>query len=177
MTTVRVIIIGGGIAGLATAVRLINHDIKPVVLEKRPFLGGRAFSFYDRESGEEIDNGQHVFLGACDQFLQYITEIGGADQVSLNKRIGFPVIKRGKTSWIKAKNLPTRIVNLLALLGYNHIGFIGKAQILWGLLLILLCNTKTEAKHDKINFDQWLRNHGQNNETIDNFWRRAHSQD
>ena len=170
MTTVRVIIIGGGIAGLATAVRLINYGIKPVVVEKRPFLGGRAFSFYDRESGEEIDNGQHVFLGACDQFQQYINQIGGTDQVLLNERIGFPVIKRGKTSWIKAKNLPTKLVNLVALLGYNHIGLIGKARILWGLLLILLSNTKSQAKHDKLDFDQWLRNRAQNNETIENFW-------
>jgi len=91
-----VLIIGGGIAGLATAVRLIQIGIKPIVLEKRPFLGGRAYSFTDSDTGTEIDNGQHVFIGACDQFQQYISDIGASNQVRLEKRIGFPVLKHGK---------------------------------------------------------------------------------
>ena len=83
MPTRTVVIIGGGIAGLATAVRLIRYGIKPIVLEKRPFLGGRAFSFVDSDTGIEIDNGQHVFIGACDQFQQYIKDIGASDQIKL----------------------------------------------------------------------------------------------
>ena len=72
MPTRTVVIIGGGIAGLATAVRLIQLGLKPIVLEKRPFLGGRAYSFTDSDTGEEIDNGQHVFVGACDELQKYI---------------------------------------------------------------------------------------------------------
>ena len=106
MATRTVVIIGGGIAGLATAVRLIQHGIKPIVLEKRPFLGGRAYSFTDSDTGIEIDNGQHVFVGACNEFQQYIADIGASDQIRLEKRIGFPVLKQGKTSWLKARRLP-----------------------------------------------------------------------
>ena len=133
MPTRTVVIIGGGIAGLATAVRLIQSGIKPIVLEKRPLLGGRAYSFVDKDSGEEIDNGQHVFIGACDQFQQYIADIGASDQIRLEDRIGFPVLKNGKTSWLKARKLPGMLANLSALLGYKHVGTAGKLRILWGL--------------------------------------------
>jgi squalene-associated FAD-dependent desaturase len=170
MPTRTVVIIGGGIAGLAAAVRLIQLGIKPIVLEKRPFLGGRAFSFIDNDTGIEIDNGQHVFVGACDQFQQYIEDIGASDQVKLEKRIGFPVLKRGKTSWLKARKLPGILANLSALLGYRHVGVVGKLLILWGLLSIKLIRLSRNSPHDLITFDDWLRDHGQNDETIQNFW-------
>ena len=107
MRTRTVIVVGGGIAGLASAVRLIQHGLKPIVLEKRPFLGGRAYSFKDQETGIEIDNGQHVFVGACKQFQKYITDIGVEDQVTLDERLAFPVIKREHISWLRARKLPS----------------------------------------------------------------------
>jgi squalene-associated FAD-dependent desaturase len=170
MPTRTVVIIGGGIAGLATAVRLIQRGLKPIVLEKRPFLGGRAYSFIDNDTGEEIDNGQHVFVGACDQFQQYIADIGASDQIRLDKRIGFPVLKNGKTSWLKARNLPGMLANLSALLGYRHVGLAGKFRILWGLLSIKMSRPSSYSLHDQITFDYWLRDHSQNDETIRNFW-------
>jgi squalene-associated FAD-dependent desaturase len=172
MATRTVVIIGGGIAGLATAVRLIRHGIKPIVLEKRPFLGGRAYSFTDSDTGVEIDNGQHVFIGACNEFQQYIADIGATDQIRLERRIGFPVLKRGKTSWLKARKLPGVLANLSALIGYRHVSVAGKIRLLWGLLSIKLTKLRPGpmSLHDKFTFDDWLREHGQNNETIDNFW-------
>ena len=170
MPTRTVVIIGGGIAGLATAVRLIQNGIKPIVLEKRPFLGGRAFSFVDKDSGEEIDNGQHVFVGACDQFQQYISDIGASDQIRLEERIGFPVLKNGNTSWLRARNLPGLLANLSALLGYKHVGLTGKLRILWGLLSIKLTRLGRNSTLDQFTFDDWLRDHAQNDETIRNFW-------
>ena len=174
MPTRTVVIIGGGIAGLAAAVRLIQLGIKPIVLEKRPFLGGRAYSFKDAETGIEIDNGQHVFIGACDQFQKYIFDIGASDQIALDERIDFPILKRGKTSWLKARKLPGLLSNLSALLGYRHVSTIGKLRILWGLLSIKLTrlnpNSHPESYHDLTTFDDWLRDHWQNKETIQNFW-------
>ncbi len=165
-----VLIIGGGIAGLATAVRLIQIGIKPIVHEKRPFLGGRAYSFTDSDTGTEIDNGQHVFIGACDQFQQYIADIGASDQIRLEKRIGFPVLKHGKISWIKARKLPGPLANLSALLGYKHVSLVGKFRILWGLLSIKMTRLGVTSPHDLFSFDDWLRDHGQTDETIRNFW-------
>jgi len=170
MATREVVVIGGGIAGLAAGVRLTQLGMKPIVLEKRPFLGGRAYSFTDSETGSEIDNGQHVFVGACDQFQQYIRDIGAWDQVRLEKRLELPVLKNGRLSWLRARKLPGLLANLSALLGYRHVGIRGKLLILWGLLSIRLTRPGPGSPHDRITFEDWLRDHGQNDETIRNFW-------
>jgi squalene-associated FAD-dependent desaturase len=170
MATREVVVIGGGIAGLAAGVRLIQLGMKPIVLEKRPFLGGRAYSFTDSETGSEIDNGQHVFVGACDQFQQYIRDIGAWDQIRLEKRLELPVLKNGRLSWLRARKLPGLLANLSALLGYRHVGIRGKLLILWGLLSIRLTRPGPGSPHDRITFEDWLRDHGQNDETIRNFW-------
>ena len=165
-----VLIIGGGIAGLATAVRLIQNGIKPIVLEKRPFLGGRAYSFRDSDTGTEIDNGQHVFIGACDQFQKYISDIGASNQIRLEKRIGFPVLKHGNIGWLKARTLPGALANFSALFGYKHVGLIGKLRILWALFSIKTTRLGPNSPHDRFSFDDWLRDHAQTDETIQNFW-------
>ena len=46
------------------------------LVEKRPFLGGRAFSFYSSEVGMEVDNGQHVFMGCCTYYIDFIKTLG-----------------------------------------------------------------------------------------------------
>ncbi|MCA9223081.1 MAG: hydroxysqualene dehydroxylase HpnE [Planctomycetales bacterium] len=61
----RVAIIGGGLAGLAAAVRLVEHDCQVELFEARRTLGGRAGSFRDPETGEWLDHCQHVGMGCC----------------------------------------------------------------------------------------------------------------
>ena len=56
----EVIILGGGLAGLSAAVRLLDNGYRVNIIESRSFLGGRSFSFKDKETGLEMDNGQHV---------------------------------------------------------------------------------------------------------------------
>ena len=61
----EVLILGGGLAGLSAAVRLAEAGHRPVVLETRRKLGGRATSFDDPRSGTVLDNCQHVLMGCC----------------------------------------------------------------------------------------------------------------
>ena len=61
----RVVIVGGGLAGLAAAVGLADTEATVTLLESRPRLGGRAGSFLDNETGEWIDTCQHVAMGCC----------------------------------------------------------------------------------------------------------------
>ena len=58
-----VVVIGAGFAGLSAAVRLADAGREVVVVEEAPRLGGRATAFTDRETGERVDNGQHVLFG------------------------------------------------------------------------------------------------------------------
>ena len=76
------IIIGAGISGMACALALAHHGIRPLVLETRKKLGGRATSFTDVRSGEVLDNCQHVALGCCTNYLAFLRALGTEDQIS-----------------------------------------------------------------------------------------------
>ena len=80
-----VIVIGGGLAGLAAAAALgsVGHSVR--LLEARPFLGGRATSYEvgSPESSETIDNCQHVLLRCCVNLLDFY------------KRLGFTLLRDG----------------------------------------------------------------------------------
>jgi len=60
----QVIIIGGGLAGLAAATALAPRGYRVTVLESRNRLGGRAGSFTDAATGQLIDACQHVSMAA-----------------------------------------------------------------------------------------------------------------
>lgn len=69
-----VIVLGGGFAGLSCAVALAGKGKKVLVLDKKPHLGGRAYSF--SENGLDIDNGQHLFMGCYLATLGFLKTIG-----------------------------------------------------------------------------------------------------
>jgi squalene-associated FAD-dependent desaturase len=76
----RVAVVGGGLAGLASAVRLAEAGLRVELFEARRQLGGRATSFYDPASGEWIDHCQHVSMGCCTNLADFCrrTQIDGA---------------------------------------------------------------------------------------------------
>src|SRR5690349_15374689 len=76
MSKRQVVIIGGGLAGLAAASALAPRGYRVTLLESRPRLGGRASSFPDQESGTSIDNCQHVNMGCCTNFQHFCRTTG-----------------------------------------------------------------------------------------------------
>jgi zeta-carotene desaturase len=71
-----VVVIGAGVAGLSAAVALADAGLRVVVIEQAPRLGGRATSFVDRETGESVDNGQHVLFGCYRETYAFLDRIG-----------------------------------------------------------------------------------------------------
>jgi len=70
------IIVGGGLSGLAAAVRLASTGRSVVLLEQSPKLGGRCYSYTDEKTGDVVENGQHLLLGAYHDLLEYLELIG-----------------------------------------------------------------------------------------------------
>jgi len=70
------IVVGGGLAGLAAAIRLAENGVRVQVFETRPKLGGRATSFDDARTGSRIDNCQHVALGCCTNYRAFLQRVG-----------------------------------------------------------------------------------------------------
>jgi squalene-associated FAD-dependent desaturase len=85
----KVIVIGGGLAGLAAASALARRELAVTLLESRPRLGGRASSFVDRETGEVIDNCQHVAMQCCRNFAQFARELDFEDCFKLERELLF----------------------------------------------------------------------------------------
>ena len=65
----RVVVVGGGFAGLAAAIALQEHRHEVTLLERRGVLGGRATSYPDRVTGEDVDNGTHLMIAGYDATL------------------------------------------------------------------------------------------------------------
>ena len=103
-----VVVVGAGFAGLSAAVRLAKRGAAVVVLEARSRLGGRATSFHDRDTGELVDNGQHVLLGCYSHTLAFLADIGASENVAVARELSVTMIDReGKRSRLVCPMLPS----------------------------------------------------------------------
>ena len=102
-----VIVVGAGCAGLSAAVRLTASGRRVLVLEARSRLGGRATAFPDSETGELVDNGQHVLLGCYTETFAFLREVGAIDNVRLQPQLSITMIDRaGRRSRLVCPQLP-----------------------------------------------------------------------
>jgi squalene-associated FAD-dependent desaturase len=95
----KVVVVGGGFAGLSAAIALQERRHQVTLLERRGVLGGRATSFRDAQSAEDVDNGTHLMIGAYTATLDLLRR-AGADDLLLRQddlRIDY-ADERGRTS-------------------------------------------------------------------------------
>lgn len=134
----RTVVIGGGFAGLAAAVELAARGRRPLLLEARSHLGGRAYSFTDTASGESIDNGQHAMMGCYAQTLAFLERIGAAGKLvrQPNLRVAMAHRRLGHGA-IACAPLPGPLHMLSGVLGYRLLSCRERCQALLGGLRIL----------------------------------------
>ena len=82
-------IVGAGLAGLSSAVRLAEQGIAVSVYEAAGQAGGRCRSYFDAGFGAEIDNGNHLLLSGNDAAMGYLSLIGGADKLQARAKAEF----------------------------------------------------------------------------------------
>lgn len=164
------VIIGGGFAGLAAAVRLSEHDIPVRLLERRSFAGGRAYSFQDRITGDSIDNGQHLMMGCYHHTLDFLGRIGTLDRLSFqdNPRVDFLHESEGRSSFA-CPPLPAPLHLLGGLAGLGSVSWrdrIGALRV--GLALKTLNGDRERLAG--ITVRQWLDSLGQSDRIQRRFW-------
>ena len=165
-----VVILGGGIAGIAAALELLDSGRSVTLVEARKFLGGRAFSFSDSATGMDLDNGQHVFVGCCTQFANFLERLGARDRWFLQDRLRIPVLSRnGKAGDLAASRLPSPLHLLPSFLAYPHLSTIDKLRTLYGMLRAKFAN-RGDPRLEETTFYQWLRENGQSEQAIQNLW-------
>jgi zeta-carotene desaturase len=100
-----VAVIGGGLAGLAAAVRLADAGYRPTIIESRRMLGGRATSFVDPRNDRLIDNCQHVVMGCCTNIIDLYERLGVLDQIEWHRTL-YWTGANGEIDTLRAGRLP-----------------------------------------------------------------------
>ena len=165
------VVAGGGLAGITAACELADSGYRVTLLEKRPFLGGRAYSYEDKATGTVVDNGQHVFLGCCTEYIRLLERLGVRDRAYLQKRFRVPIIDKvwGK-SVLSAANLPPPGHLLPSLLRYRSLSPGEKAAAGWAFSHIQLTDRFKHPELDDITFEEWLRARRQSSHAIRSLW-------
>ncbi len=118
------VVVGGGFAGLAAATALAERGARVLVLEARPYLGGRARSWVDAETGAVVDNGQHLFMGCYRETLRFLERIGSRDSLALQSRLSLPLVEPGGgVGRLRFPAVPSPWNLLLGLLGFPGLKF------------------------------------------------------
>jgi len=164
------LVIGGGLAGIAAAARLAESGWRVTLLEARNSLGGRAFSFVDRESGRELDNGQHVFVGACRNLTEFFERIQVSHLWRLQPRLNVDVYDRaGRRGKLYGLGGPAPGHLLAAFVTYRHLSLGDKLRAVRGVIAAILAD-RTSPEMETTSFYDWLKAQGQSERCIDNLW-------
>ncbi|MFO0804985.1 MAG: hydroxysqualene dehydroxylase HpnE [Gemmataceae bacterium] len=160
----HVAVIGGGLAGLAAAVRLAERRHRVTILESRQRLGGRAGSFTDPATGQLVDACQHAAMGCCTEFFRFCRTVGISKFLERQPRLHF-LTSDGVRSMFKADPWPAPFHLGRALMSAHYLTPVEKLRVAWGLL----CMRLESADADPPLFD-WLVKHRQTPRTITRFW-------
>ena len=129
--TADVIVIGGGVAGLATATALADRGARVTVVEARPHLGGRASSFVDPATGETVDNGQHILMGCYRETFAFLRRIGAMSRVRVQPSLAVPSIdSAGIRSVLTCPPLPAPWHLLGGVIEWDALGWKDRLSVL-----------------------------------------------
>jgi squalene-associated FAD-dependent desaturase len=129
--TYDVVVIGAGFAGLSAAARLARDGARVLVLEARGRLGGRATAFPDRETGELVDNGQHVLLGCYTGTFAFLREIGAMENVRIEPQLAVTMIDRmGRRSRLACPSLPPPFHLIAGILDWEALSWRDRLSVL-----------------------------------------------
>ena len=125
-------VVGGGWAGVSAAMDAAQRGWRVLLLEQAPKLGGRATSFPDPLSGEALDNGQHLFLGAYHQTLALLERLGTAEAIRFESPLTIPTLMAdGRLETLRAAPLPGPLGLALGLMRYAPLKARDKDALLW----------------------------------------------
>jgi hypothetical protein len=156
---VRAAVVGGGLAGLAAALELLDagHDVK--LYEARPTLGGAVQTLPEREGDPSPppDNGQHIALGCFTEYLSFLDRIGEGSSY-VRRPLVLPVLAEdGRRADVKP--------SLGALLSYAHVPVRDRVRI---PLVTMRCRGARVEPGET--FGALLRRLGASDASVERFW-------
>jgi squalene-associated FAD-dependent desaturase len=162
-----VVVVGGGLAGLAAAAALAEAGIQATVLESRRQAGGRAASFEDPVSGGLVDACQHVAMGCCTNFLDLCRRTGLDDALRRDRTLWFIGADGRRAACTPSRLLPAPLHLTPLLLGMRHLGLGEKVALAAGMLRL----ARPAAGAEPQTALDWLVAAGQPERVIRLFWQ------
>ena len=163
----KVVVIGGGLAGITAAIALAQAKHEVTLLEAKPRLGGATMSF--TRGGLVIDTGQHVFLRCCTAYRGLLDRLGVTAQAPLQPRFDVTVVAPGKKAALRRRRVPAPFHMLPALLGYPFLSFAERLR-LSRVALAFRRLDPADQKTDEQRLGDWLAAHGQDERTRRVLW-------
>ncbi len=165
------IVLGGGLAGLASAAALAGAGFQVDLLETRGFLGGRATSYPltgpSEDTPEVIDNCQHILLRCCVNLLDFYRRLGVANRIQFHKEFTF-MEPGGRISVLRAGRLAAPFHFTESFWKLSFLGVTDKLSI--GQALLALRNERNRRNLDRISMLDWLIEKRQTGRAIRRFW-------
>ena len=161
-----VIVVGGGLAGISAACALADAGYQVRLLERRPYLGGRASSYVHPGTGEVIDNCQHVLLGNCTNLIALYRRLGVEQSICWFDEMTF-IEPGGRKSTLKPSGLPAPFHSLPSFLRAPAFSLSDKLAIARGLAAFV----RGLPPDSDETFAEWLARHRQTPGAIEHFWR------
>lgn len=174
----RIAIVGAGLAGMATAIELVDAGCEVEIFESRPFVGGKVGSWVDA-GGNHVEMGLHVFFGCYYNLFELMEKVGAIDNLRLKEHTHTFINRGGKIGELDFRFLAgapfhglkaffttsqlsalDKLANSLAL---------GTSPIVRGLLDFEGA-MKTIRQLDNISFADWFRQHGGNDSSLKRMW-------
>ncbi|VTS05081.1 hydroxysqualene dehydroxylase HpnE [Tuwongella immobilis] len=163
-TRESIVIVGGGLAGLAAAIALAPRGHRITLLESRNRLGGRASSFHDATTGQLLDACQHVSMGCCTN-LAHFSQTIGVDRFLQPQPVLWFMTPDRRISRFAADPVPAPFHLSRALLAAHYLTFTDKLRLVRGMLALMRLSADADEP-----LLPWLKRHGQNDRTITRFW-------
>jgi hydroxysqualene dehydroxylase len=163
-----VVVIGGGLAGIAAALDCAREGAEVTLLEARGRLGGAAYSFTRGEL--VVDNGQHVFLRCCGAYQELLQQLDASGLVALQPRLEVPVLAPGgRLGWLRRSQLPAPLHLAASLLRYPYLGMRERLALAWAMQRLRAVDIDDPA-NDAVSFGDWLRRHRQTPRAVEAIW-------
>jgi squalene-associated FAD-dependent desaturase len=163
----RVVVIGGGLAGITAAIALSEAGAAVTLLEARPRLGGATTSF--NRGALVVDTGQHVFLRCCTAYQGLLARLGMTGSVRIQDRFDVTVLAPDGTARLRRNRLPGPLHLGASLARYPKLSLAERAKVTRAALAIRMLNPDDPAL-DGQRFGDWLAAHGQDERTRRVLW-------
>ncbi len=155
----KVVICGGGLAGLSAAKMLLDSGFDVELLEGRELLGGKVSSWKDSQ-GDWIESGLHVFFGAYDEIFNLMRELNIYDNILWKEHALTYTLEDGERFAFKTADLPSPLHLVPAVFGQKYFSLAQTMTLAKAMPAIVFGSEKYYKEQDFITYEEWHLKNG-----------------